>query len=106
LKLKHLDYITTKYLSDWDCMRARFYRLLRSQLTARKKENRESGSIEQDADIVAFLYRDDYYDKESENKNIIECMIAKQRDGATGTVELAFIKEYGRFVTLEARYEN
>ena len=42
---------------------------------------RESGSIEQDADIVAFLYRDDYYDKESENKNIIEIIIAKQRNG-------------------------
>ncbi|MCL6617544.1 MAG: replicative DNA helicase [Anoxybacillus ayderensis] len=46
---------------------------------------RESGSIEQDADIVAFLYRDDYYDKESENKNIIEIIIAKQRNGPVGT---------------------
>ena len=51
---------------------------------------RESGSIEQDADIVAFLYRDDYYDKESEKKNIIEIIIAKQRNGPVGTVELAF----------------
>ena len=42
---------------------------------------RESGSIEQDADIVAFLYRDDYYDKETENQNIIEIIIAKQRNG-------------------------
>ncbi|MDF2960530.1 MAG: helicase, partial [Paenibacillus sp.] len=50
---------------------------------------RESGSIEQDADIVAFLYRDDYYDKESEKKNIIEIIIAKQRNGPVGTVELA-----------------
>ena len=49
---------------------------------------RESGSIEQDADIVAFLYRDDYYDKESENKNIIEIIIAKQRNGPIGTVLL------------------
>lgn len=54
---------------------------------------RESGSIEQDADIVAFLYRDDYYDKESENKNMIEIIIAKQRNGPTGTVTLAFKKK-------------
>src|SRR5699024_3308256 len=47
---------------------------------------RESGSIEQDADIVAFLYRDDYYDKESESKDIIEIIIAKQRSGNVGTV--------------------
>ncbi|MEH7085469.1 replicative DNA helicase [Neobacillus drentensis] len=67
---------------------------------------RESGSIEQDADIVAFLYRDDYYDKESENKNIIEIIIAKQRNGPTGTVSLAFVKEYNKFVNLETRYED
>ncbi|WP_226654142.1 replicative DNA helicase [Pseudalkalibacillus hwajinpoensis] len=67
---------------------------------------RESGSIEQDADIVAFLYRDDYYDKESENKNIIEIIIAKQRNGPVGTVELAFVKEYNKFVNLERRHEE
>ncbi|MBM7662234.1 replicative DNA helicase [Bacillus mesophilus] len=67
---------------------------------------RESGSIEQDADIVAFLYRDDYYDKESEAKNIIEIIIAKQRNGPVGTVELAFVKEYNKFVNLEKRYED
>jgi replicative DNA helicase len=67
---------------------------------------RESGSIEQDADIVAFLYRDDYYDKESENKNIIEIIIAKQRNGPTGTVSLAFVKEYNKFVNLERRFEE
>src|SRR3954454_11989692 len=67
---------------------------------------RESGSIEQDADIVAFLYRDDYYDKESENKNIIEIIIAKQRNGPTGTVSLAFVKEYNKFVNLETRYND
>ncbi|WP_042464230.1 replicative DNA helicase [Neobacillus dielmonensis] len=66
---------------------------------------RESGSIEQDADIVAFLYRDDYYDKESDNKNIIEIIIAKQRNGPTGTVQLAFVKEYNKFVNLETRYD-
>ncbi|OXS76538.1 replicative DNA helicase [Domibacillus enclensis] len=67
---------------------------------------RESGSIEQDADIVAFLYRDDYYDKESENKNMIEIIIAKQRNGPTGTVELAFVKEYNKFVNVERRMDD
>lgn len=62
---------------------------------------RESGSIEQDADVVAFLYRDDYYDKESENANIIEIIIAKQRNGPVGMAEAAFIKEYGKFVNLD-----
>jgi len=62
---------------------------------------RESGSIEQDADIVAFLYRDDYYDKESEKKNIIEIIIAKQRNGPVGTVELAFLKNFNKFVNLD-----
>ncbi|WP_153126917.1 replicative DNA helicase [Peribacillus tepidiphilus] len=67
---------------------------------------RESGSIEQDADIVAFLYRDDYYDKETENKNIIEIIIAKQRNGPVGTVQLAFVKEYNKFVNLERRFDD
>ncbi|WP_281885637.1 replicative DNA helicase [Paenibacillus sp. YYML68] len=62
---------------------------------------RESGAIEQDADIVAFLYRDDYYDKESEKKNIIEVIIAKQRNGPVGTVELAFLKSFNKFVSLD-----
>lgn len=67
---------------------------------------RESGSIEQDADIVAFLYRDDYYDKETENRNIIEIIIAKQRNGPVGTVELAFVKEFNKFVNLDRRHED
>ncbi|MFB4213768.1 replicative DNA helicase [Shouchella sp. JSM 1781072] len=67
---------------------------------------RESGSIEQDADIVAFLYRDDYYDKETENKNTIEIIIAKQRNGPVGTVELAFVKEYNKFVNLDRRHDE
>ncbi|MFC7407235.1 DnaB-like helicase C-terminal domain-containing protein, partial [Georgenia alba] len=67
---------------------------------------RESGSIEQDADIVAFLYRDDYYDKETEAKNIIEIIIAKQRNGPTGTVELAFVKEYNKFVNLDRHHDE
>lgn len=62
---------------------------------------RESGSIEQDADVVAFLYRDDYYDPESERKNIIEIILAKQRNGPTGKVELVFLKNFNKFVSLE-----
>jgi len=62
---------------------------------------RESGSIEQDADIVAFLYRDDYYDRETERKNIIEIIIAKQRNGPVGTVELVFLKNFNKFVSLD-----
>ncbi|KFN89382.1 replicative DNA helicase [Tetragenococcus muriaticus PMC-11-5] len=72
---------------------------------------RESGSIEQDADIVAFLYRDDYYQRENEdeeeektnNDNVIEVIIEKNRNGARGTVELLFIKEYNKFSSLSPR---
>lgn len=67
---------------------------------------RESGNIEQDADVVGFLYRDDYYNKESEKQNIIEIILSKQRNGPTGTVELAFLKEYGKFVNLARHYEG
>ncbi|MGR5914592.1 replicative DNA helicase [Bacillus pacificus] len=67
---------------------------------------RESGSIEQDADIIAFLYRDDYYDRESDKKNIIEVIIAKNRGGAIGTLEFAYIKEFSKFVNLERRFDN
>lgn len=62
---------------------------------------RESGSIEQDADIVAFIYRDDYYNEETEKKNVSEIIIAKQRSGSTGTVELGWIGEYTKFVNLD-----
>lgn len=66
---------------------------------------RESGSIEQDADIVSFLYRDDYYnrdnDEEIENKDVanIEVIIAKHRNGSTGTAELSFLKKYNKFIS-------
>lgn len=59
---------------------------------------RESGSIEQDADIVAFLYRDDYYNAETEKQNIIEIIIGKQRNGPVGKVELVFLKNFNKFV--------
>lgn len=67
---------------------------------------RDSGSIEQDADIISFLYRDDYYDKETEKKNIIEIIIAKQRNGPTGTVELAFLKQFNKFVNLDRSHHE
>lgn len=58
---------------------------------------RESGSIEQDADVVAFIYRDDYYKPSEENAGIAELILSKQRNGPTGTVKLAFLKEFTRF---------
>ena len=64
---------------------------------------RESGSIEQDADIVMFLYRDDYYNKESEKKGIAEVIIAKQRNGPIGTVELLWLPNYTKFVNYDAK---
>ncbi len=67
---------------------------------------RESGSIEQDADIVAFLYRDDYYNPESEDKNMIEIIIAKHRNGPVGKVKLAFLKEYNKFVSIARNYQD
>src|SRR5580765_3801454 len=58
---------------------------------------RESGSIEQDADVVGFIYREDYYKETDENKGLAELIIAKQRNGPTGTIKLAFLKEFTRF---------
>ena len=66
---------------------------------------RESGAIEQDADMVMFLYRDDYYNKESEKKGIAEVIIAKQRNGPIGTIELAWIPKYTKFANLERKKE-
>ena len=59
---------------------------------------RESGAIEQDADVVMFIYRDDYYNKDTENKNMAEIIIAKQRNSLIGTVNLVWMPEYTRFV--------
>jgi len=67
---------------------------------------RESGSIEQDADIVMFLYRDDYYNEDSEKKNIAEVIIAKQRSGSTGTVELMWLGSYTKFANLDKYREG
>ena len=67
---------------------------------------RESGAIEQDADIVMFLYRDDYYNKESAEKDIAEVIIAKQRGGSTGTVKLYWMGNYTKFVNIERRFDD
>lgn len=61
---------------------------------------RESGAIEQDADVVLFLYRDDYYNEDSEKKNMGEVIIAKHRNGPTGSIELVFKKEFTKFVNM------
>ena len=67
---------------------------------------RESGAIEQDADIVMFLFREDYYSPDSEKRNIAECIVAKNRHGETGKVELRWMPEYTTFGTLETRYDD
>ena len=64
---------------------------------------RESGAIEQDADIVMFLYRDDYYNKDSEQQNVAECIVAKHRNGSTDTVELVFLAQHTKFAN---KYED
>ncbi len=62
---------------------------------------RESGSIEQDSDIVMLLYRDEYYNKDTEDKNVAECIIAKHRNGEVGTIKLAWIGQYSKFTNLD-----
>ena len=66
---------------------------------------RESGAIEQDADIVMFIYREDYYNQETEKKNIAEIIISKHRSGATGTVDLLWLGNYTKFVNLDKTRE-
>jgi len=67
---------------------------------------RESGSIEQDADVVMFLYREDYYDRETERKNMADVLVRKHRNGPVGEVELFFIPEYMRFRDLEKKHSD
>jgi replicative DNA helicase len=67
---------------------------------------RESGAIEQDADIIMFIYRDDYYNKESKEPGVTEIIIAKQRNGPVGTVKLAFLKPMTKFENLAPEYSN
>ncbi|MBM6690135.1 replicative DNA helicase [Fusobacterium mortiferum] len=66
---------------------------------------RESGAIEQDADMVMFLYRDDYYNEESEDKGLTEVIIGKQRNGPVGTIKLRFFHEYTKFENFTSRVE-
>ena len=67
---------------------------------------RDSGAIEQDADVVMFLYRDDYYNHDSDKKGILEVNIAKQRNGPIGTIELAWLPEFTKFANLERRSKD
>lgn len=67
---------------------------------------RESGAIEQDADIVMFLYREEYYNENTEHRNVAECIVAKNRHGETGKVPLRFVPEYTTFTGLELRYDE
>ncbi len=65
---------------------------------------RESGSIEQDADVVAFIYREDYYNPDTDRKNITDILIKKHRNGPLGNVELYFDKDKQRFRSLDTRH--
>jgi len=67
---------------------------------------RESGAIEQDADIVMFLHREGYYDRDIEDPNLTECIIAKNRHGETGTVNLQWLPDFTTFTSLERRYDE
>ena len=67
---------------------------------------RESGAIEQDADAILFLYRDDYYNENSEEKNVAECIVAKNRHGETGTVKLQWLPQFTTFADREWKHSE
>ena len=67
---------------------------------------REAGGIEQDADIITFLYRDDYYNKDTEKKGIVELIVAKGRNIGTGTVEMVFLKQFSKFTDIDRQKEG
>ena len=67
---------------------------------------RESGAIEQDADVVVLLMREEYYNPTDENRGIAEAIIAKQRNGPTGSVKMKFFKEFVKFVNLETAHHE
>ena len=76
------------------------------QTKGARTSGRESGAIEQDADIVLGLYRDGYYNKETENGNLAECIVLKNRRGETGTVELLWLPEYTTYSSLDRHAEE
>lgn len=76
----------------------------RTDKTPMLSDLRDSGAIEQDADSVMFLFREDYYEKDPEKKNIAKCIIAKNRHGETATVELGWFGEYTKFTTLDTNH--
>jgi replicative DNA helicase len=78
----------------------------RQDRTPMLSDLRESGEIEQTADVVIFIHRDDYYNPQSEKGNLAEIIISKQRNGPIGTVELVFRKDIAKFVNKESRYEE
>lgn len=67
---------------------------------------RESGSIEQDADIIMFIYRDDFYNPDSEEKNVAECLLSKHRNGSTGTVKMCWLGQFTKFCDMERTYDD